>query len=463
MTGRATTRSRRLASLGLCGLTGWSAAGCLADAFESLADSAPVRTDAFEFPGRPSAAVTVALTVPADDEGRGRVLFMDDGQALGWYRPDEAGDVELEYISAESALALAGSAEAMPTFGPLAVVEGRGVAEGLAVIRGEVDRIARFRVADFSRPTAVVDDMQVYPWIDGVSRTVTGPIAAAELDIEASNLPEALAVLDDGTLVIWDALGTERASYEEARAMVLADDPAAFDGDAAPEGYGLTLCPDLPATAIAGGLHLDEDEDEDEGGGASAAVLVGDAVVFVGSPAEGVTPSLVGAPRYACELATLALPGAATQLLAADVDGDGDRDLLVGAPAGGVVWVYADPGAGIDPGAGPTTTLEPDPAESGSFGSTLASVELGGDAGWVIAVGAPETTVGGRVDVGRVHLFDPSDGARLRTIEDLEPRTGSRHGLGVHGLDLSGREELVITGAHEVRAHWTVVDGDPRP
>src|SRR5213075_2829574 len=81
------------------------------------------------------------------------------------------------------------------------------------------------------------------------------------------------------------------------------------------------------------------------------------------------------------------------------------------------------------------------------FGASITSVELGGDAPEVIVVGAPDTPVGGKVGVGRVLVFDASDGTLLRQIEDLEPRTDSRHGLAVHGLDLPGREELVVTGA----------------
>jgi hypothetical protein len=68
----------------------------------------------------------------------------------------------------------------------------------------------------------------------------------------------------------------------------------------------------------------------------------------------------------------------------------------------------------------------------------VTSVELGGEAPQVIVVGAPATAVGGKVGVGRVLVFDATDGTLLRSIEDLEPRTDSRHGLAVHGLDLPG-------------------------
>jgi hypothetical protein len=81
----------------------------------------------------------------------------------------------------------------------------------------------------------------------------------------------------------------------------------------------------------------------------------------------------------------------------------------------------------------------------------------------VILVGAPATAVDGKIGVGRVLVFDASDGTLLRSIEDLDPRSDSRHGLAVHGLDMPGREELVVSGARELRVHWSILSGDAGP
>jgi hypothetical protein len=203
-------------------------------------------------------------------------------------------------------------------------------------------------------------------------------------------------------------------------------------------------------SAIAGGRLLAEQ-------GRAAVVLEQAMLTFVGA-AQPPEQSAVGAPIYACELATLALPGPAESLLVVDLDRDGHDDLLVGAPASGEVWLFENRGEGLP--AAPTLVLESD--EDGMFGASLAHVELGGEAPEVFVVGAPATRVGGKANVGRVHVFT-TDGERLRTLEDLEPRTASRHGLGVHGLDLPGREELVVSGARELRIHWSISSEDPRP
>jgi len=122
--------------------------------------------------------------------------------------------------------------------------------------------------------------------------------------------------------------------------------------------------------------------------------------------------------------------------------------------------VYENPGDGLP--SSPTFVLEGEGDEQG-FGSSITTVELGGDAPEVIVVGAPDTKVEDELGVGRVAVFDAVDGTRLRIIEDLEPRADSHHGLGVHGVDLPGREELVVSGARELRVHWSILSGDEGP
>jgi hypothetical protein len=418
------------------------ALACLPARFDELAEAAPVTTMPVSFPGDANAQIAIALTVAADDEGRGRVLFGDGHSAIGWYQLEEHGG-ELEFASFQ-ALALLATHE-QPQLTGLAVVDAMAVAEGLLRVAGTPDRVVRFRVADFSRPSVPDHDMIVYPWVADPAPALLGPLAAVQLD---DDLPEALSSSDEG-LIIWDALGARVSEYSAARAALLADDPGVFDDDPR-QGFGLTRCPGLMPTAIAGGRLL-------AGQRRAAVVLEQATLTFVGAtqPPEH---SIIGAPIYACELATLALPGAAETLLVVDLERDGTDDLLVGAPARGEVWLFENHGDGLP--SEPTLVLASD--EDGRFGASLAHVELGGDAPEVFVVGAPDTRVGGKANVGRVHVFTQG-GELLRTIEDLEPRTASRHGLGVHGLDLPGREELVVSGTHELRIHWSLSAEDPRP
>lgn len=442
---------RRLACTPLLAL----ASGCLPGSFDAFADAAPVHTEPLEFPSDPSAEISLALTVAADDESRGRVLFADGERALGWLRVDIDGRVEVRLAKFGELGEIGRHGEHVESTQPqlldLAVVPGGNIAEAVVLIAAHEavpDRVVRFRVADFSRVVEPELDALVYPWIAGeVSTVLSGPLASVQLD---DGPPELLAVGEAG-LFVWDSLATRRLDYEQARASILAEDPDAFTADPR-EGHGLTHCADLHPSALAGGRVLAGDR-------GAALALVGDAVTFIAA-AEPPVLSSIGAPIYDCAHASMSLPGPAAQLVVADLGLDGDDDLLVGSPSAAEVWVYENLGDGLP--ATPTFVLEGEGDER-EFGASITTVELGGDAPQVIVVGAPGTEVGDKVAVGRVLVFDATDGARLRSIEDLEPRTDSRHGLGVHGLDLPGREELVVTGARELRVHWSILPGDEGP
>jgi hypothetical protein len=430
------------------------ACGCLPASFDALADAAPVHTEPLAFPVDPSAELTLALTVAADDESRGRVLFGDGERALGWLRLDLDGRIELRYAHFGDLGELGGHPEhaelTQPRLTALAIVPDASIAEGLvrvAAEQGVPDRVVRFRVADFSRIVDAELDMHVYPWVADPAPELLGPLASVQLD---EGLPELLSASADG-LFVWDSLGTSLPIYEQARASLLTDDPDAFVDDPS-QGYGLTHCPSLQPTALAGGRVLAD-------GGRAALALSGDTLTFVGVGDPGVV-SLVGAPIYDCARASLSLPGPASVLAVVDLGHDGDDDLLVGAPEQARVWVYENLGDGLP--SAPTLVLEGEGDEL-EFGASVTSVELGGDAPEVILVGAPATAVDGKIGVGRVLVFDASDGTLLRSIEDLDPRSDSRHGLAVHGLDMPGREELVVSGARELRVHWSILSGDAGP
>lgn len=427
------------------------ACGCLPGTFDALGEAAPVHTEPVVFPVDASAELTVALTVAADDESRGRVLFGDGERALGWLRLDLDGRVELRFAHFGDLTEIGSHPDhaevVQPRLTGLAVVPDAGIAEALvrvAAEQGVPDRVVRFRIADFSRVVAAELDVHVYPWVADPAPTLLGPLVSVQLD---EGLPELLSVSEDG-LFIWDALGSSLPIYEQARASMLATDPDAFTDDPQ-QGYGLTHCPDLQAAALAGGRLLAD-------AGLAAVALSGDIVTFI-AVADPAAVSLVGAPIYDCARASLSLPGPASVLAVVDLGLDGDDDLLVGSPEQARVWVYENSGDGLP--SAPTFVLEGQGDEL-EFGAAITSVELGGDAPQVIVVGAPGTAVDGKVAVGQVSVFDAADGTLLRRIEDLEPRTDSRHGLAVHGLDVPGREELVVSGAGELRVHWSIVAGD---
>jgi hypothetical protein len=444
-----TVRHAALASLGF-------GFGCLPAAFDALAEAAPVQTQQVQFPGEPDAAISVALTLPGsgDADGRGWVLFGDGDSALGWVRLGADERIELRFATFAELTTLA--ARDQPLFTGLAVNPNVDLAEGLVRVAGTVDdpddpdRIVRFGLADFTRAHPIEDDIHVYAWV-GAAAPLGGALAAVELD---EGLPEVLSASSEG-LFIWDSLGTHAQAYAQARGLLLADDPAAFDADPA-QGWGLSWCPQLHPTALAGGRV-------GAGQGRAALALEGETLTFIG-PADPPQLSAVGAPIYDCARASLDLPGPGSTLAVVDLGLDDDDDLLVGSPASGAVWVYENDGDGVPDLPSMTLTLpESDEDLDANFGASLAVVDLGGDGSQVIAVGGPGTRIAGKADVGRIYVFDGEAGGLLRTIEDLDPRAGSRHGLAVHGLDLSGRQELVVTGARELRVHWSIMSGDVGP
>lgn len=424
---------------------------CLPRSFDALEQAALVTTIRARFPEDERAVVRWALTVDADDEGRGRVLFGDGEAWLGWLRLDERGEFELETMLPFEREALTES-EA-PTFTGLALVPGRDIPEALLRVESDAerdDRIVRMRVADFSpaadapivTPSWIVDEF-------ADADSLAGVLGAVDLD---GDQPELFTGTQDGALLIWPELGTTLDAIAAARAQVLSDDPSAFEADPS-LGFGLARCEGLgSAIAIAGGPVLADER-------AAALLLRGDSIAIVAALA-GAEPSLVGTTRVDCDAGSIALDALASALLVVDLERDGDLDLLVGAPASEQVFVFESDGAGLPAEA--SFVITPEDARGGEFGASLAVADLGGELGRVIVVGAPTTMISKRAKVGRVHVFE-LDGAPLTEFSDLEPQTDSRHGLGVHALGLPGRDELVVSGQLELRVHWSIAEGDPRP
>lgn len=124
---------------------------------------------------------------------------------------------------------------------------------------------------------------------------------------------------------------------------------------------------------------------------------------------------------------------------AGDLTGDGRSDLLIGAYAenSGQGSVYVFDGA---TGVALLSLTSPTPEIGGQFGSAVVSIDdMDGDGIREIAVGAPVETVfplSGPVlaGAGQVHLFSGATGAFLQTLQSPTPEAGGSYGVSLGAL-----------------------------
>lgn len=123
-----------------------------------------------------------------------------------------------------------------------------------------------------------------------------------------------------------------------------------------------------------------------------------------------------------------------SSLTVLDFDGDGNRDIAVGAPARttdsqpGRVWIFYGPEL--------TRVDELVPSDSNKadrFGYYLAAGNVDGRGGDELAVGAPGASVHGRTGAGRISLFTCRNGEAVETASFTSPAptTGARLGTNV--------------------------------
>ncbi len=142
----------------------------------------------------------------------------------------------------------------------------------------------------------------------------------------------------------------------------------------------------------------------------------------------------------------------------ADADGDGKPDIIVGAPYE-TVGAYARQGRTYV-FSGMTGVLlyaltSPNPGFDAHFGAALAAADVDGSGATELIVGAPGERVGGNFEQGRVYSFSGSTGALLATLTTPNPQQNGHFGASVLAVRRAANSVDIVVGAP-----WEKADGN---
>jgi hypothetical protein len=203
--------------------------------------------------------------------------------------------------------------------------------------------------------------------------------------------------------------------------------------------------------------------------------------IAIGVPREGTMPGKVVllVPGAAGGLdCALTIPAPAMQprfgnaLLITDVNGDGKKDLLVGAPPTRA-YLYTGP---FTAGTAPAPAKEfrhpslMDTQATGDFGFRVGAVDIDGTPGLEVLVSAPDLPVGDELGAGVVIAYRP-DATSIGEIKDNSPAANAQFGFTVQGIRFSptagcgiDRPVLLIGADREVFTFFRIPGGpaDPR-
>jgi hypothetical protein len=197
---------------------------------------------------------------------------------------------------------------------------------------------------------------------------------------------------------------------------------------------------EIVKTVAAGPFDTADADDEiilvtnDESGTAPSVVILDGSVVAAAWLANGMTLAgcFDGSTRN--PIARIAGPAGdasfGTDIVVADFNGDGLVDFAITSPAENAVTAYLNDGDLTDglTGVGVDATLD-----ASLFGASIAAGDLDGDGDDELVVGAPQSNVEGSSNAGSVHVYDENGGAfdRVMTLHDAQPDNEQRVGVAV--------------------------------
>jgi hypothetical protein len=151
------------------------------------------------------------------------------------------------------------------------------------------------------------------------------------------------------------------------------------------------------------------------------------------------------------------------EMVTADFNGNGSRDLAIASAERVYVYLDIDVSAGADLPA--PLILQP-PDGPGGFGTALAAGDLTGDGADELVIGAPNTPAKNEPGAGRVYLYQlvGNSFGNPVTLGDAQPEANQVFGRAVAVLPFGDGDQIVVVGAKdEVYTYFrTPLSGDVR-